>query len=557
MKKLFLEADPNQVEIKKLLGKDFLELSMKTVSSANPNRNGSWFTKEAQEKALASYDDKPILAYFENGDFVSHNGEWKNDPGTGMDFWDTLGNKGERPIGTIRGKDRKEVVYDEATGLYWTEITCALWTQYSYRQVKRLIEDAQKAAENGGPTKNISVEVDITDYEELPNGVLKINDYVLQGITILGSRNGKKVEPGIAGAQLTVLDVISSELYARQSHALMQAYEALDAALQNKEENTMNMDKDGNPIVSTTAPTEPEATKTEPKDPNTATFEGGEQKPEEKTEVTKTEEGVKTENFDGMDPEDDQKPTKTDVVRNLAWLIDSSSYRLADYDSVIKHYEEADNVPGKKLIINTLKRMRASAEAEISDLGKILALVTADDFVEDEEREQFEEELCKNCRLSEVYAKLLEVEKECKTYKEKCEKFEEPCPECGENPCVCEKKKLEALQAEFDKVKEEKEKLEFSAFMEKATSAIEGAKGHLGDEFAATLKERCEKKEIDSFEVLESEIALAVGKATLANDKAKNAYSAPLPTFANPDQGKAAEVKSKNPFERSGYKAKK
>ena len=180
MKKIFLEADPNQVEIKKLLGKEFLELSMRTVSSANPNRNGSWFTKEAQEKALESSDDKPIWAYFANGDFVSHDGEWKNDSETGMDFWDTLGARGERPIGTIRGKDRKEVVYDEATGLYWTEITCALWTQYSYRQVKRLIEDAKKAAQTGGPTKSISVEVDINDYEELPNGVMKINDYTLQ-----------------------------------------------------------------------------------------------------------------------------------------------------------------------------------------------------------------------------------------------------------------------------------------------------------------------------------------------------------------------------------------
>jgi hypothetical protein len=106
-------------------------------------------------------------------------------------------------------------------------------------------------------------------------------------------------------------------------------------------------------------------------------------------------------------------------------------------------------------------------------------------------------------------------------------------------------------------MKEEKEKLEFSIFMEKATSAIEGAKGHLGDETAAALKERCEKKEINTFEALESEIALAVGKATLANNKSKNAYSAPLPTFARPEDGKAAEAPSKDPFVRSGYKAKK
>ena len=559
MKKMFLEADPNQVEIKKLLGKDFLELSMRTVSSANPNRNGSWFTKEAQEKALASYDNKPILAYFENGDFVSHNGEWKNDPNTGMDFWDTLITKGERPIGTIREKDRKEVVLDEATGLYWTEITCILWTQYSYRQVLRLIKDAQEAAKNGGPTKSISVEVDITDYEELPDGVLKINDYVLQGITILGSRNGKKVEPGIAGAQLTVLDVVSSELYARQNHALMQAYEALDAVLQNKEEKsmdpTMKLDENGNPIE-----------ETKPADQTTAAFESGEQKPEKEPEETTPEETTpeettpeekqKSENFEEEDPEG-KEVTKSDVICDLAWMIESLNYRLCDYDNTIKHYEEIEVMPGKKLVINTLKRMRACMEEEIAELGKLLALVSAEDFVEDEEREQFEEELCKNCRLSEVYTKLLETEKECKTFKEKCEKFEEPCPECGENPCVCEKKKLEALQAEFDKMKEEKEKLEFSAFMEKATSVIESAKGHLGDEFAAALKERCEKKEIKSFEALESEIALAVGKATLANDKSKNAYSAPIPTFARPEDGKTAEVQSKDPFVRSGYKAKK
>ena len=554
MKKMFLEADPSQVEIKKLLGKDFLELSMRTVSSANPNRNGSWFTKEAQEKALASYDDKPILAYFENGDFVSHDGEWKNDPSTGMDFWDTLGKKGERPIGTIRGKDRKEVVLDEATGLYWTEITCALWTQYSYRQVLRLIKDAQEAAKNGGPTKNISVEVDITDYEELPNGVLKINDYVLQGITILGSRNGKKVEPGIAGAQLSVLDVVSSELYARQNHALMQAYEALDSALRKKEDKSMppkKLDENGKPVE-----------EIKPVDPTAANFEGGDQNPEgDPNEGTPGTNGTeqKPENFEGnaLEGENPTTTTTTDIIYDLSWMIQSLTCRIDDYDCSIKHYEEAEAIPGKELILNTLKRMRASAKEDIGDLGKLLALVTSEGFTEDEERVHFEEELCQHCNLSEVYTKLLETEKECKIFKEKCEKFEEPCPECGQNPCVCEKKKFEALQAEFDKMKEEKEKLEFSIFMEKATSAIEGAKGHLGDETAAALKERCEKKEINTFEALESEIALAVGKATLANNKSKNAYSAPLPTFARPEDGKAAEALSKDPFVRSGYKAKK
>lgn len=565
MKKIFLEADPNQVEIKKLLGKDFLELSMRTVSSANPNRNGSWFTKEAQEKALASYDDRPILAYFTNGDFVSHDGEWKNDSETGMDFWDTLGARGERPIGTIRGKDKKQVVYDEATGLYWTEITCALWTQYSYRQVKRLIEDAKAAALTGGPTKSISVEVDINDYEELPNGVLKINDYTLQGITILGSRNGKKVEPGIEGAQLSVLDVISNGLYEKQRHALMQAYERLDTSLKQKEEMNMNLDKDGNPIEPTPTPTEPTITPTEPTDPTTTTanFEGDPTTATtSKTEPTDPEPKL----TDPVDPEggaafsavgepEAPAPTKADVICDLAWLIESLSYRLETYDNTIKHYEEVEEMPGKNLVIATLKRMRATAEAEISDLGKLLALITAEDFVEDAERENFEAELCKNCHLSEVYAKLLESEKECNELKEKCSAYEAPCPECGQHPCVCEKKKYEALKAEYDTVKEEKEKLEFEAFMSKASTAIEGAKGSLTEEVSKAIFERCEKKEIVSLEALETELALAAGKIALANKEAKTAYSAPIPTYETP-LPKAAEA-SKDPFVRMGYKGNK
>lgn len=565
MKKIFLEADPNQVEIKQLLGKEFLELSMRTVSSANPNRNGSWFTKEAQEKSLSTYDDKPILAYFKDGDFVSHDGEWKNDSETGMDFWDTLGARGERPIGTIRGKDKKTVVYDEATGLYWTEITCALWTQYSYRQVKRLIEDAKKAALTGGPTKSISVEVDINDYEELPNGVLKINDYTLQGITILGSRNGKKVEPGIEGAQLSVLDVISNGLYEKQRHALMQAYERLDTSLKHKEEMNMNLDENGKPVEQTQTPTEPTVTPTEPIEPTaTVAFENGgaaENQPEQTPTLSEPVDpnGGAAATFAAesinADPAPTPAPTKADVICDLAWMIESLGYRVSDYDRAIEHYEALEGVPGKKLVINTLKRMRASTEADISDLGKLLALITAEDFAEDAEREDFEEELCKNCRLSEVYAKLVESEKECKTYKEKCAAYEEPCPECGEHPCVCEKKKYEALKAEYDTMKEEKEKLEFEAFMSKATSAIEEAKATINEENAKSILERCEKKEIFSMEALETELTLAAGKIALANKTAKTAYAAPIPTYES-NAVKTAEV-SKDPFVRMGYKGNK
>ena len=225
-KKLVFDVDANQIKIKKLLKKDFLELSMKAVSSANPNRNMSWFTPEAMEKALPTFYNKPILGCFDNGDFESHNGSWEKDGETGMSYWDTLGVKGERILGLIRSEDEVKIV--EENGLKWITLTCALWTQYSFKQVKKLLKDAIRSQKDGGPTKNISVEIDVLDYDELPNGVMKINDFKLVGITILGSRNGKKIEPGIEDAELSVLDIVGTDNYEKQRSELRMAYAKLD-----------------------------------------------------------------------------------------------------------------------------------------------------------------------------------------------------------------------------------------------------------------------------------------------------------------------------------------
>ena len=46
------ELSPESLKIKSALKKDFLEIEMKAISTANPNRNGSHFTREALEKAI-------------------------------------------------------------------------------------------------------------------------------------------------------------------------------------------------------------------------------------------------------------------------------------------------------------------------------------------------------------------------------------------------------------------------------------------------------------------------------------------------------------------------
>lgn len=225
--KLTFEVDASQVDIKPILQKEFLELSMKAISSANPNRNNSWFTRESMGRSIETFRNKPILGYFENGDFVSHNGNWNHDSETQMDYWDTLGKQGERILGTIRESDEVKIIEDKK-GLSWIVFTCILWTQYSFKQVKRLIKDAKRAAKSGDTTKNISVEVDITDYEMLPNGVMKINAFNLVGVTILGSRNGVKVEPGIEDAELSLIDIMGRDIYEKQQSSLRLAYERLN-----------------------------------------------------------------------------------------------------------------------------------------------------------------------------------------------------------------------------------------------------------------------------------------------------------------------------------------
>jgi len=238
--RMCFEADASSIDIKQLLQKDFLELSMRVISDANPNVNGSWFTPESMENSLDTFVNKPILGYFENGDFVSHDGEWNYDSETQMDYWDTLGKRGERILGMIRESDGVQIV-DGKDGLKWIELRCCLWVQYGYKQVKRLLKDAKKAKKQGGVAKNVSVEVDILDAEKLPNGVLKINKFNLVGITILGSRNGVKVEPGIENAGLSVIDIMGKDVFEAQKNALRLAYEKIDHP-NNKKGEFSNME---------------------------------------------------------------------------------------------------------------------------------------------------------------------------------------------------------------------------------------------------------------------------------------------------------------------------
>ena len=191
---------------------------MYPISDENPNNNGSHFTIESLHNSLSSFISKPVVGFFTSqNDFESHKGKWVKDRETGVAYWDV--SEGERPLGVIRESDTLEVV--EKDGKHWIHLSCVLWTQYGFRQIKRLLKDKHK---------KVSVEIDVLEYHMDDHGIKHIDKFNLIGITILGSRNGQPVKEGINDAHLSVLANIDENdpIYSKQRAALCFAYQKLD-----------------------------------------------------------------------------------------------------------------------------------------------------------------------------------------------------------------------------------------------------------------------------------------------------------------------------------------
>ena len=221
------ELDSKQIRIRDILNdKNFLEIEIYAISDANPNRNKSHFTLESMQKGLESFNDKPILGFFnKQGDFESHNGRVAYDPEEQIDYWDN--SNGEQILGFIRQTDRKEIV--ERDGLHWICCTAMIYTQYNYKQVKKLLKDRKK---------KVSVEIAVLD-SEMVDGVEYIKEFDLKGITILGSRNGIQVKEGIEGAGLSILEVFDAARFSGQKQTIIQAYSQLEDDEKNKEDGNL------------------------------------------------------------------------------------------------------------------------------------------------------------------------------------------------------------------------------------------------------------------------------------------------------------------------------
>ena len=300
--RMIFELSPKQVKAKNILSKDFLELEIWAISDINPNRNKTHFTLEGMQKALPTFKNKPILGFFDKGDFVEHNGRMNYDPELQEAYWDT--EYGERILGFIRESDTVEIV--EKEGLHWIRFTCVLCVQYCYKQVKKLLKDK---------FKKVSVEIAVRDSESI-DGIEHIKDFNLLGTTILGSKKGVPVIEGIPGAHLSLIEKLDEAVMERQKEALCFAYSQIDDKLnfnndnQNskKEENAMEMEQEKldnatNPDFSSCEPeTECNAACEEPVEQNAEQEACGE--PEVHSEEEHPEEAP-VEGEDPHDPEDD------------------------------------------------------------------------------------------------------------------------------------------------------------------------------------------------------------------------------------------------------------
>ena len=228
-KKLTFELSPEQLRIKTLLNKEFLAVDIMAISNIYPNRNKSYFTENSMRNAIPTFYEKPILGSFSvlKDDFGGHdNGLINDEYGVHEDH---TGGRYEVPLGLVRSKDRVELI--EKDGLKWISLSAALWVNYSYRQVKKLLKSKGK---------KVSVEVEVTKSHIDNDGIEVIDEFSLMGITILGS---DYIE-AIPNANISIPELEGTEAYQMRKKSLTFAYQELDKSLGITPESNDNVNID-------------------------------------------------------------------------------------------------------------------------------------------------------------------------------------------------------------------------------------------------------------------------------------------------------------------------
>ena len=424
------DLDAKSVKIKKILNKDFLELEVNAISTANPNRNGSHFTLEAMKQAIPTFYNKPILGSFSTSenDFRAHESNLEYDLDNDQMYYDYTYDTSEVPLGIIRQSDNIEIIHNEKDGLYWIKLTCAIWVKYNYKQVKTLLS-SKKA------TKKISVEVEVEDSDYDENGIEHIKKFIFDGLTILGD----KYETGIADAQMTILDMLDSESFQRKAKVLAFAYNGLSESPENYSQDS---NKDAGNIENEFP--EKEITMQENSE------EGGNDKPMDNEKKLETEEVF-------AQDENRENPEKEEEA------CDCGNESNKEEEACGKACESAE---GEKKEEEACDKACESAESKEEEACSC-----------DGKEEEACDKACESAESKEEEACGCEDDKK---EEEACDKATEACEGKEEEACGCEddKKEEEACGCEENKETEACEKVaesaQFSATENVSTVEVDG-----------------------------------------------------------------------------------
>ena len=159
------------------------------------NLNKSFISDEVMQNGLASFSNRPILAYIhqlEDGTyhFWDHRMEIvEDDEGARVEYL-------ERPIGVVPESCNAHLEYDEEKGKNYVVVNGYIYDDYGNQAVDII--------KNNDGQVDVSVELAINSMSyNAKENYLNIEDFTFMGVTCLGKTpDGKTVNPGMAGSNL-------------------------------------------------------------------------------------------------------------------------------------------------------------------------------------------------------------------------------------------------------------------------------------------------------------------------------------------------------------------
>lgn len=168
------------------------------------NRNKSFIADDVMSNALATFANRPILAYIHqlddgSWDFYDHRMEIV---GEGED---AKVNYLERPVGVVPESCNAHLEYDEENEKNYVCVDGLLYADYGNQTVDILT--------NKGGSASVSVELAVNQMAyNAKDKYVEIQDFCFLGVTLLGSEpDGTEVRPGMEGSELTLENFSADE----------------------------------------------------------------------------------------------------------------------------------------------------------------------------------------------------------------------------------------------------------------------------------------------------------------------------------------------------------